>query len=545
MRNLRLERIGLDRLPGVNRFFLELSRRPDLRSRFLGVPAWDLAGLRDRAAAVRRPVRALAELVRQNEGAGHAAAHALEAAARPGAVFVVTGQQAGLFGGPAYTVFKALTVVRLVRALRAEGIDAVGVFWVASEDHDIAEICGTTVFAPGTGLHRLELPVDMEIPWPVAQRRLDAAMEDLLERTVELLPAGTHAEAIQAWLRECYRPGAGWGDAFRGFMQRLFAPLGLLLFDPMAMDRHRPLREFLDCFPAARPGLIESVRKATAEIRGAGFDPQVELQPERSFLFYLHPEAGRRRVLETESGRFAVDGTEMAWSLAEWPEVLDAHAEAFSPDALLRPLFQDWLFPTVVYVGGPAEIAYQAQIRELYAAWEMTPPLLWPRAGATLVTPGAARRADQLGLAPADILLRRDEDLLSAVLSAQGRLQPLERFRAARPAAEAGLEELTGSLVGAPDDVLRFAESTRGKLRGLLDKLDEHAHRRLKNEQDDSRRRFESLSQELLPDGNLQERTLNLLPLLQAYGPELLAGLADVLDPFVREHFLIHMEERA
>jgi len=199
----------------------------------------------------------------------------------------------------------------------------------------------------------------------------------------------------------------------------------------------------------------------------------------------------------------------------------------------------------VAYVGGPAEIAYQAQIRSLYPAWGLTPPLLWPRATATLVSPGAARRAAQLGLDPKEVILRRDEDLLSEILKAQGRLEPLERFRESRPPAEAALERLSVSLEQAPEDVRRFADSTLGKVRNLLDKLDEHAHRRLKNEQDDTRRRFETLVQEILPEGNLQERTLNLLPLIQAFGPDLFAGLAAVLDPFAREHFLIHMEDRA
>jgi bacillithiol biosynthesis cysteine-adding enzyme BshC len=544
MLSLRLERIGLDRLPGMNRLYLDLCARPELRARFLGDPGWDLAALRERAGAVRRPVRVLPDLVRQNAGLDAESDAALELMGKPGAVCVVTGQQAGLFGGPAYTLLKALTVVALVRILRAEGIPSAGIFWVASEDHDAAEVGDTVLFAPGSGLQRLRVEAAGDIPWPVAQRRFDAGVEDLVAGAAALLPSGTHAGTVLAWLRESYRPGAGWAEAFRGLLQRVLSPLGLLFFDPMEADRAPLLREFLAPFASTRAELVRSVAGAGDRIRAAGHRPQVDFVPERSFLFFLHPEAGRRRILETSPGRFVVDGTPLAWTGDEWLSILERHAGSFSPDALLRPVFQDWLLPTVAYVGGPAEIAYQAQIRSLYPAWGLAPPLLWPRASATLVSPGAARRAAQLGLDPKDVILRRDEDLLSEILSAQGRLEPLERFRESRPPAETALERLSASLEQAPDDVRRFADSTLGKIRNLLDKLEEHAHRRLKNEQDDARRRFDTLTQEILPEGNLQERTLNLLPLIQAFGPELLTGLAAVLDPFVREHCLIHMEDR-
>ncbi len=366
-------------LPGCSPFFRDIVRQPDTRREFLGLVDWDGDALRGTAAEAR-PFRGLDELVRQNPPAHPAVAETLAHAGRPGAVCVITGQQAGVLGGPPYTLFKALTVAALVGELRRSGVPAVGVFWIASEDHDLREISGVTWMVPGRGLQRLTLPTpsaaDLQ---PVAQVTLDAGVASFWQESLALLPRSAHRDWVSGLVETCYRPGRGLVEAFRDFMARFLAPLGLCLFDPMAMERQEALAGFLDRFPERRAEAVRRVTDRQTALEAAGYEPQIRLQPQRAFLFYLHPEAGRRRVVEAPEGGFTVDGTSVGCDTAGWSDWLRQDAARFSPDALLRPLFQDWLFPTAAYVGGPAELAYHAQIRALYPLWELTPPLLWPR----------------------------------------------------------------------------------------------------------------------------------------------------------------------
>jgi bacillithiol biosynthesis cysteine-adding enzyme BshC len=537
------ERLSPAGLPGFSRFYRDLVARAEVRRSFLGVDDWNPGALRD-AAAEPRAFRGLAELIRQNPAVHPAVAESLAQARASGAVTVVTGQQAGALGGPPYTLYKALTVAALVAELRRQGVPAVGIFWVASEDHDLREVADFTWMVPGRGLQRLTLPtpgaVDLQ---PVADVALDGTVETFVQGALELLPSGsTHRDWITGLVAECYRPDRRLAEAFRDFMGRLLAPLGLLLFDPMAMDRAGALAGFLAAFPERRAEAVRRVTAGQAALEAAGYEPQIRIQPGRAFLFYLHPDAGRRRVVEAPGGGFAVDGTSVACGADGWPDWLGRDAARFSPDALLRPLFQDWLFPTVAYVGGPAELAYHAEIRSLYPLWELTPPLVWPRFSATLVTPGASRRARQLGVQPTDLFAPR-EDLLAGLLAARGRVEKLEAFQARRGEVAEALDRLVGSLLDHPEDVTRLATSTLGKVQGLLDKLEERVRRQVKTENEDLIRRFDLLHQELLPDGHLQERTLNLVPLLGAYGPALVDRLMRAVEPFDPRHVLLDLEE--
>lgn len=537
--NLRLDPAEL---PGCSPFFRDIIRRSDVRQAFLGLARWDGAALSE-AATPARSFRGLDELIRQNQPTHPAVAETLAHAGRPGAVCVLTGQQAGALGGPPYTLYKALTVAALVGELRRSGVPAVGVFWIASEDHDLREVSDITWMVPGRGLQRLTLPTapaaDLR---PVAEVVLDAAAASFWQEALELLPRSTHRDWASGLVSECYQPGRGLAEAFRDFMARLLAPLGLCLFDPMAMERQGALAGFLDRYPEFRSEAVRRVTERQTELEAAGYEPQIRIQPRRAFLFYLHPEAGRRRVVEAAGGGFIVDGTSEGCDVAGWSRWLRQDAARFSPDALLRPLFQDWLFPTVVYVGGPAELAYHAQIRPLYPLWELTPPLLWPRFSATLIPPGASRRARQLDLEPRALFDAREETL-TRLLAAQGRVERLEAFLERRSELTGALDRLAGSLLDYPEDVTRFTASTLGKINGLVDKLDERVRRQAKADNEELIRRFDTLHQELVPNGNLQERTLNLLPLLSVFGPGLVDRLMQAVDPFDPRHVMLWLEE--
>ncbi|HEV7554430.1 MAG TPA: bacillithiol biosynthesis cysteine-adding enzyme BshC, partial [Kofleriaceae bacterium] len=317
------------------------------------------------ATAVERAKRAIAPavadvLAEQNSRlAPSPARDANLAALRRGAAAVVTGQQVGLFLGPLYTIYKAATAVVLARAWSREtGSPVVPVFWLQTEDHDIVEIASCAI--PG---ERLDVPVDAENRISIAQLTLPDAIADCLDRLAELLGPGDDAAVHVARLGRHYKPGARWADAFAGVLAELFAPEGLVVIDP----RDPGFGPF--AAPVHARALDDSSRIASALIaRGAELSGhKVHVRPGAPLSFF-HPAGAcgpRVRLEPVGPGRFAEVGGGPTHELAELHAALAADPLSFSTSALLRPILQDTLLPTAAYVGGPAEIAYLAQLPPL------------------------------------------------------------------------------------------------------------------------------------------------------------------------------------
>jgi bacillithiol biosynthesis cysteine-adding enzyme BshC len=328
---------------------------------------------------------------------------------RHGAGAVVTGQQVGLFLGPLFTLYKAASAVRVAREL-----DAVPVFWLQTEDHDLPEIAGCDL--PGA---RVAVEASAEDRISIAHRALP---DDIGERVAELaaIVAGhVHGEAHVARLARHYRPGVRWGEAFAGLLAELFADEGLVFVDP----RDPALAG------AARPVHELALRRAgpIAEALVARGGP-VHVR-EGAPLSFFHPSGAqgpRYRLAPAGEGRFSEVGGAGEHALAELLAVLEAEPLRFSTSALLRPILQDRLLPTVAYVGGPAEVAYFAQLPPLYQAFEMAMPRVVERAHFRLVDDKTRRLLDRLGLSVADAA-RPEEELLARCRSVPAPAEELAR----------------------------------------------------------------------------------------------------------------------
>ncbi|MBN2430503.1 MAG: bacillithiol biosynthesis cysteine-adding enzyme BshC [Acidobacteria bacterium] len=507
---------------------------------WLGVPGWNRAGL---LAAAQRPAfipRVMTDLCHQNPADEPAVKAALATAADGKAVFVITGQQAGFLGGPLYTVYKAITVLRLVNELQKENIPAVGLFWVAGEDHDLAEVSAATILGPGGRQQTFTLQPENGDMRPVSLVRLGKEIHSVLEELRRMTPDSAAGREFLAQVAEGVRPDMTFGRSFRRLMQRWFARFGLLFFDPMAADRRAMMADFLQPLADLRAEIPERVQSSSRRLVEHGFPAPVALQRERCCLFYLHPEQGRRRVLTSSDGRFAVDGTDIVWDEAGYRSALREEPECFSPDVLLRPLLQDAIFPTALYVGGPAEMAYQLQIRELYPLWRIPAPVLWPRITATLLGPSALRKLEKLDLTP-DCLFEDKTTLTRNLLLKVGADQQLEEFRHAYAALESKLDDILLSLKHFPEPMIRSAESTIGKVQGLLSKLEERVQRQLKKDNEDLVGALAAVLEEVLPGGRMQERVFNVGSFLMFAGPALLPMMMQELDPFRVVHNLIEI----
>lgn len=391
---------------------------------------------------------------------------------RQGAAVVVTGQQVGLLLGPLYTLYKAATTVRLARALAEEwGAPVVPVFWLQTEDHDLAEIAVCHV-ARASGE-----PLSLELDAAggnvsVAHRVLPDAILDVLATLGEEIGRLPHGEAHLARLARHYRPGARWSEAFAGVLAELFADEGLVLIDPrdpalasLAAPVHR--RAVVDARPMAR-----ALAERSRALEASGWTPTVHVRQDAPLSFF-HPDGpeGPRYRLEAVGGAFAEAGRARAHTLEGLLDALETRPACFSTSALLRPILQDTWLPTAAYVGGPGEIAYFAQMAPLYAAFELPMPLVVPRVRLRLIEDKTRRLLTRLGLTAAEACLPFEEVLTRARRGSPEEPAGDALARRLAEAFEHALIDVAPALRKAGDRVDRAIAKTRGTVARAVERL--------------------------------------------------------------------------
>ncbi len=322
-------------------------------------------------------------------------------------VFVITGQQPSVLGGPLYVVYKALTVIKLAREMeRVLGRPVQPLFWVAGEDHNIFEM--TRIFVPamprGGEARRVRLSVPYFGP-PAGRIKLrPRALEKLLERFEQLAPEGEHKAALMSLLKEKALLSGNLSEWFINVMSPLFSSLGLVFFDPLRASAEGLYTEML--LKVVEEGaLIHSlISREEEKIKAAGFPLQVERTGQESFIMIVWK--GRRCALYRDGDMFFTAKGELSLSKKELLGLIREEPHLFSPNVLLRPLFQDSLFPTLSYVPGPHELAYFAQVRGVYEIFGQEMPPLYPRVGATLVEPEIGRLLQKYNLSAEEAMRR-------------------------------------------------------------------------------------------------------------------------------------------
>ncbi|MGA8036401.1 MAG: bacillithiol biosynthesis cysteine-adding enzyme BshC [Candidatus Acidiferrales bacterium] len=436
-----------------------------------------------------------------------------------GAIAVVTGQQVGLFGGPAYSIYKAVTAARYAAELTKLGTDTVPVFWLATEDHDLEEIDHTSwVTSKGLREYKIE-PEHAGEGRRVGEIILGSKIQALVSEAAYTLE-GPNSDAVAQALRESYTAQDTFGSAFGKLMARLFADLGIILLDPLELRLHRVAAKIyhraLDESAPLRDALIERSK----ELERGGFHAQVKVARESTLLFFNVD--GRREPLRERNGRYFAGKS--SFTLEELHAAIDRDPEAFTPNVLLRPVVQDVLLPTAAYVGGPAEVAYMAQTEVGYKKLLGRMPAILPRDSFTLVEPAVARLLKKYSLAVEDLFAGRqklrgemEQSSLPRALAAKfdANEKSLHKlFATYRDPLNKLDKTLVGALESAEKKMLHQFAKLKGKAgraenfrTGVLDR-----HERI-------------ILDALYPHKGLQERTLSALPWLSLYGGELLESL--------------------
>ena len=435
-----------------------------------------------------------------------------------GAVAVVTGQQVSLFSGPSYSLYKALTAIRIAHEISRTGVPAVPVFWLATEDHDLAEVAHCSWFS-GRSLLRLGLDPSNADGRPVGSVSLGPAISSVLEQAANTLEGEGSAE-IEAVLRGCYGPRETFGSAFGKLIARLFGSAGLIVFDPMDAQLHKLAAATYRSALTQHEVLNAALSKRNRELESAGFHAQVKVS-ERSTLLFLM-EQGRRLPLRVRNGRFTAG--DASYSESDLLRRLESEPEVFSANALLRSIVQDSLLPTVAYVAGPAEIAYFAQSSVVYEHVLGRMPVILPRASFTLVEPPVRKLLERYGLKVEDVWAGRQQ--IRRRMEAQVLPRTLARqFESGQKDLGRSLSRLEKLLARLDRTLIGAAETVRRKMTYQLENLRRKAGRAQDLRKGVLGSHESLLLDSLYPDRALQERSHCLLPYLARHGLSFLQDL--------------------
>jgi bacillithiol synthase len=544
---LRVERLPFERVPHQSRLFLEYLKDPTRLRRFYPEAVrfhYELDARLGRVLEHYTADRAaLCDALADANAAWGAGAETLENVGRlrsPRSVAVVTGQQVGLFTGPLYTLYKALSAVKLAACLSARGAEAVPVFWMATEDHDWEEVQRAEVIACDGRLAAAGLPDALHAEArQVGGVTLDESIEEATARLLDLLPSSEFRPDLERLVRESYRPGVAFGAAFARMLAALTSNYGLVLLDPTDA-RLKRLAAPIYSEAARRAAEIAAATDARSrELEEAGYHAQVHTSAD-SFPLFLIEGGARRALTRTTEGGYRAKGNGHEWTAEELAALALQEPERFSPNVTLRAVVQDYLLPTIAYFGGAAEVAYFAQTSESYRVLGRPATPILPRASLTIVERRTGRTLERYDL--------RLEDFF-------GGLDPV----IARVVEEHLGADVARSLDETDADVARSLDALQEKLRGfdptLADAL-EGGRRKITHQLEGLRARFhraqmardqavlrqlERAANSLYPEKGLQERRLNVTSLLARHGRYVVEWIHDAIDLSTNDHQIVYL----
>jgi bacillithiol synthase len=534
--------LPFQRIPHSTRLFLDyLTYVPAVRGLYPRSPLFS-EWLKDEATRVRDDDtrrRKVSDILERQNRAWEASPKTLMniERLRQGALATVTGQQIGLFGGPLFSIFKALTAVKLAEQATAAGVECVPIFWLATEDHDLAEVNHASLLSEQGLPERFVTESRGVENAPVGSVRFGAEIEPVVERAARLLG---DAEAT-GWLREAYRPGETLGSGFARLYTRLFADWGVVLLDPADKDLHDLAKPLFRAAIERSSELDEALLGRGRALEAAGYHQQVKVTSATTLLF--HVQDGARTVIRRKSngangGEFIL--SEQRVSKAELLDRIERAPEEFNSNVLLRPVVQDYLLPTLAYTGGAAEVAYFAQVAVVFEQLlgRVTPVV--SRFSATLVEPKAQRLLERYGLGLAELF--HGPEKLREIIA--GRTLPSDlqaRFAETKGALEKSLAALREALAKLDSTLADAASNAESKMLHQLSQLEGRAARAelLRNEVITNH--ADALSSALFPHKALQEREVAGVSFVARYGPGLLRDLYETIHCDCHDHQVIEI----
>src|SRR5690242_1407307 len=371
---LKVESLDFDRVPHQSRLFLDYLKDPVALRQFYPSAVRFHHELQQRVPDVlsayrvdRHHVCDALEAMNHSWGAREATQKNIDLLREPDCIAVVSGQQAGLFTGPLYTVYKALSAVKLAGCLQQRNTKTVPVFWIAAEDHDFAEVATAEFISRDCQLNRVSVSESSHREGqPVGNVVLDDSIGGVVDQLFEILPDSEFASDMKTLVLNAWESGRGFVESFARMMTTLLGKYGLILLDPLDPGLKKLAAPLYSAAARQASEIATAIEQRSRELEDARYHAQVTATA-NSFPLFLHDATGARRaVSRTDEGKYKAKDLEEEYTAEELAQLALEHPERFSPNVTLRAVVQDYLLPTIAYYGGSAEIAYFAQTAEVY-----------------------------------------------------------------------------------------------------------------------------------------------------------------------------------
>jgi bacillithiol biosynthesis cysteine-adding enzyme BshC len=545
---LRVETLDFNRVPHQSHLFLDYLKDPLALRSFYPSAVRFHHELQQRVPEVLSAYRvdrdrvcdALAAMNRR-WGAGEETLKNIELLRETDCIAVVSGQQAGLFTGPLYTIYKALSAVKLAGCLQQRNTKAVPVFWIAAEDHDFAEVAKAELIGRDCQLKNVAVSADMHREaQPVGHVKLDESINTVVNELFELLPASEFAADMKALVRSAWQPGRGFVDSFATMMTALLGRYGLIFLDPLDPQLKQLAAPLYSEAARRAPEIAMALEQRSTELERAGYHAQV-LATANSFPLFLHDEAGARHaVVRVESGKYRTKDVEQEYTAEELAALALEKPERFSPNVTLRAVVQDYLLPTIAYYGGAAEIAYFAQTAEVYRVLERPATPILPRSSLTMIERHTGRVLERYDLTLADFL-EGLEPVIKRVVEEHLAADSAKVFADTEQNVNHELDRLRQELSAIDPTLASALETGRKKINYQLDGLKQRFVRAQMTRDEAAHRQLQRAFDQLYPNKDLQERHINITSLLARHGTYVIEWIFNAINLGSNEHQIVYL----
>jgi bacillithiol biosynthesis cysteine-adding enzyme BshC len=545
---LRVETIPFERIPHQSRLFLDYLNDPVALRRYYPAAVRFHHELQQRVPDVlgayqvdRARVCDALEALNRSWGAGAETLQNIQLLRDADCVAVVSGQQAGLFTGPLYTIYKALSAVKLAGCLRQRGTKAVSVFWIAAEDHDFAEVARAEIIGRDCQLKHVDVSADLHREGqPVGQVRVDESITGVIDELFELLPASEFAADMKALVSTAWQPGRGYVDSFATMMTSLLGSYGLIFLNPLDPQLKELAAPLYSSAARRATEIATAIEQRSQQLESEGYHAQV-MATANSFPLFLHDENGARHaVARTEDGRYKAKETEREYTAEELAQLALESPKRFSPNVTLRAVVQDFLLPTIAYYGGSAEIAYFAQTAEVYRVLGRPATPILPRSSLTMIERHTGRLLERYDLTLSDFFEGIDSVITRVVEKYLG-ADTSKLFVETEQNVNEELDRLRQELETIDPTLASALDTGRKKINYQLDGLRTRFVRAQMTRDEAAHRQLQRASDQLYPNKELQERHINITSLLARHGTYVIEWIYNAINIGSNEHQVVYL----